>query len=103
VIPVANVFRVIALKDGKPHRVIVGDTAQDNCHLGKDDIGWKPDDDAGEAAANALLIAAAPAMLDALRRIIRCHDEGCDEQWGKLIDIGRTAVANATVPVPCPP
>lgn len=77
VIPVANVYRVIALKDGEPYRGIVNDTAPEHSHFGQDDLGWHegysdPDSPEGirmglEAAANTRLIAAAPDMLAALR------------------------------------
>lgn len=71
-VPSANVFRVIALRDGKPFRVIVADTAEEKSYYGKAEIGWPHNGSeetlehlGREAAANARLISAAPDLLKA--------------------------------------
>lgn len=69
VISVSNVFRVIALKDGEPYRVIVKDTYEEGCWYGQKLIGWLGSNAQEEAAANARLIAAAPEMFEALAKI----------------------------------
>ena len=74
VIPSANVFRVIALKDGlKPHRCIVDDTMPEDAYFGRDNLGWNARSEAQgvEAAANARLIAAAPSMFNLLERFTK--------------------------------
>ena len=77
-VPGANVFRVVALKDGKPYRIIVNDTCPEHAYFGGDDIGWhegyddeqKSKDMGEEAAANARLIAAAPGLLKERDRLL---------------------------------
>jgi hypothetical protein len=90
VIPNANIFRVLSLKDNKPHRVIVDCTAESRAWLGSDDIGWKDTDDAHEPAANARLIAAAPDMLAALQKITAI-------QWGWDGDCGAARIADEAI------
>lgn len=79
VIPSANVFRVIALRDGLPHRVIVKDTAEELCWYGHQQIGWLDERDSKESAANARLIAAAPEMFELLETIE--NDDGSVPPW----------------------
>jgi hypothetical protein len=77
VIPSANVFRVISLKDGlKPHRCIVDNTMPEGAYFGRDNLGWnsRSETQGVEAAANARLIAAAPSMFNLLERFAKAAD-----------------------------
>lgn len=51
----------------------------------------------GEGHANAHLIAAAPDLLDALRKMLLCcYDEELDDQTVEAVEAARTAIAKAT-------
>ena len=87
VIPSANVFRVISLKDGLiPHRCIVDDTMPEDAYFGRDNLGWnsRSETQGVEAAANARLIAAAPSMFNLMERFIKAADANGSPELAEL-------------------
>lgn len=77
-IPVANLFRVIAVRDDKPYRIILEDAAPESTFFGATQIGWGDpsklsdemcDELGKEATANARAIADVPKMIAEIKRL----------------------------------
>ena len=60
------------------------------CMIDNDDV------DQAEAEANARLIAAAPDLLESLVLLVNASHAEAAEEWERLHDLARTAIAKAT-------
>lgn len=95
VVPVANIFRVLAVdEDGKPTRLI-HDQPDMVSYFGDVRLEWK-EDDGPEAAANARLIAASKKLLAACQAMLATWGSDDEDAIIKARSMAEAAVRQAT-------